>query len=185
VQLVGSLRCSDSDREQVAERLRQAMAEGRLSEDEFEQRLQALVAARTYGELDALLADLPVNHAPGRPQLRLGRLAGAVGAVTLVLAVFGVLALLRARSAVAVLGTGHPRDLNLPGPLAGPHQGLIIAASLGAAVVALLTSAALLWALINARSLRRPRQHSLDVAQLGFVHVSRLDDHQQPADGHT
>jgi Domain of unknown function (DUF1707) len=48
VQLVGSLRCSDSDREQVAERLRQAMAEGRLSEDEFEQRLQALLAARTY-----------------------------------------------------------------------------------------------------------------------------------------
>jgi hypothetical protein len=132
------------------------MAEGRLSDDELEQRLQALLAARTYGELDALLVDLPVNRAPGQPQLRLGRLVGAVGAVTVVLVVFGVLALLRGRSAVAVLGTGHPRDLNLPGPLAGRHQGLIIAASLGTAVVAMLTSAALLWALINARSRRRP-----------------------------
>lgn len=28
-----------------------------------------------------------------------------------------------------------------------------------------------------------PRQHSLDVVQLG-LHVSRLDDHQQSADGH-
>lgn len=156
MQVVASLRSSDSDRERVAERLRQAMAEGRLSEDELEQRLQALLTARTYGELDALLADLPVNRAPGQPQLRLGRLVGAVGAVTLVLVVFGVLALLRGRSAVAVLDAGHQRDVNLPGPLAGPHQGLIIAASLGAAAVALLTSAAVLWALMNARSLRRP-----------------------------
>ena len=53
-----SLRASDADREQVAERLRQATPEGWLNADELEGRLQTLFAARTYGELDALLADL-------------------------------------------------------------------------------------------------------------------------------
>lgn len=126
------------------------MAEGRLSDDELEQRLGALYAARTYGELDALVADLPVNRSLGQPRARRGHLIGAVSAVSLVLMVLGVLAIVRGRAAVAALGTGHPRHLNLPGPLAGPHQGLIIGTSLGAAVVVLLTSAALLWAFIRA-----------------------------------
>lgn len=156
MQVVASLRASDSDREQVAERLRYAMAEGRLSGDELEQRLEVLYAARTYGELDAVLADLPVNRSLGRPRVRLGHLIGAVSAVAMVLVVLGVLAIVRGRTAVAVLGTRQPRRLNFPGPLAGPHQGLMIAASLGAVVVVLLTSAALLWALVDSRSPRRP-----------------------------
>lgn len=53
------LRASDADREQVAERLRHATAEGRLIPEELEDRLEAVFAARTYGELDALVADLP------------------------------------------------------------------------------------------------------------------------------
>src|SRR5437763_15715811 len=53
------LRASDADREQVAERLRQAVTEGRLRPDEFEHRLGAAFSASTYGELDALLGDLP------------------------------------------------------------------------------------------------------------------------------
>jgi hypothetical protein len=54
-----TLRASDADREQVAERLRQATAEGRLSALELEERLGAVFSARTYGELDAVVADLP------------------------------------------------------------------------------------------------------------------------------
>jgi hypothetical protein len=54
-----TLRASDADREQVAERLRHATAEGRLTATELEERLEAVFAARTYGELDALVADLP------------------------------------------------------------------------------------------------------------------------------
>ncbi len=54
------LRASDLDREQVAERLRHAAAEGRLDADEFEERLGEAFSARTYGQLDALVADLPV-----------------------------------------------------------------------------------------------------------------------------
>lgn len=54
-----TLRASDADREQVAERLRHATGEGRLLAEELEERLEAVFSARTYGELDAVVADLP------------------------------------------------------------------------------------------------------------------------------
>jgi hypothetical protein len=57
------LRASDADREKVAGLLRDAFAEGRLSPVEHEERLTAVYAATTYGELAPLLADLPL--APG------------------------------------------------------------------------------------------------------------------------
>src|SRR5437588_5413297 len=53
------LRAADHDREAVAERLRKATAEGRLLAEELEERLGAAFSARTYGELEALVADLP------------------------------------------------------------------------------------------------------------------------------
>ncbi|MFJ6565910.1 DUF1707 domain-containing protein [Streptomyces sp. NPDC091292] len=58
------LRAADADRERVAEHLRDALAEGRLDMTEFEERLEATYAARTYGELDPILRDLPVGAAP-------------------------------------------------------------------------------------------------------------------------
>lgn len=54
-----TLRASDADREQIAERLRKATAEGRLLAEELEERLEATFSARTYGDLDAVVADLP------------------------------------------------------------------------------------------------------------------------------
>jgi hypothetical protein len=54
-----TLRASDADRERVAEQLRHATAEGRLDPDELEERLETAFAARTYGELDQLVVDLP------------------------------------------------------------------------------------------------------------------------------
>jgi hypothetical protein len=53
------LKASDEDREHVAERLRKATAEGRLLASELEQRLATALRARTYGELDAVVSDLP------------------------------------------------------------------------------------------------------------------------------
>ncbi|MDQ0991134.1 DUF1707 domain-containing protein [Streptomyces sp. V3I7] len=53
------LRASDADRERVAEILRDAVAEGRLDMEEFEERLDATYAARTYGELAPITRDLP------------------------------------------------------------------------------------------------------------------------------
>ncbi|MFF2508350.1 DUF1707 domain-containing protein [Streptomyces sp. NPDC058067] len=54
------LRASDADRERVAEALRDAVAEGRLDMEEFEERLEATYKARTYGELEPITRDLPV-----------------------------------------------------------------------------------------------------------------------------
>ncbi|MDA5283962.1 DUF1707 SHOCT-like domain-containing protein [Streptomyces sp. NPDC054904] len=53
------LRASDADRDRVVERLRDAVAEGRLDMDEFEERLEAVYASRTYAELAPLTRDLP------------------------------------------------------------------------------------------------------------------------------
>jgi len=52
-------RISDADREGVAERLRHAAGEGRISIDELGQRLEETYAATTYGELVPITADLP------------------------------------------------------------------------------------------------------------------------------
>ncbi|MER0426644.1 MULTISPECIES: DUF1707 SHOCT-like domain-containing protein [Streptomyces] len=56
------MRASDAERERIAELLREAVAEGRLEMDEFEQRLETAYTARTHGELEPLVQDLP---APG------------------------------------------------------------------------------------------------------------------------
>ena len=58
------LRASDADREHVAELLGRAFAEGRLSSEEHSERLEAVYAAKTMGELRPLVADLPVVFAP-------------------------------------------------------------------------------------------------------------------------
>jgi hypothetical protein len=61
-----NLRVSHDDRDQVAEQLRVAAGDGRLTADELDERLETALTARTYGELDVLLADLPA--APGARQ---------------------------------------------------------------------------------------------------------------------
>jgi hypothetical protein len=60
----GRLRASDADRDRVADQLREALAEGRLSPEEHADRIDAVYAAKTYAELAPIVADLP---APGRP----------------------------------------------------------------------------------------------------------------------
>lgn len=58
------MRASDADRDRVAAVLRDAHADGRLAQDELLERLDATYDARTYGDLDRLVADLP---RPARP----------------------------------------------------------------------------------------------------------------------
>ncbi len=55
------LRASDADRERVAEVLREAVAEGRLDMEEFDERLGAAYKSRTQGELQVLVRDLPAS----------------------------------------------------------------------------------------------------------------------------
>ncbi len=68
------MRASDAERERIAELLREAVAEGRLDMDEFEQRLEAAYKARTHGELEPLVQDLP---APGSAVASVGSSAPA------------------------------------------------------------------------------------------------------------
>ncbi|MDJ1131046.1 DUF1707 SHOCT-like domain-containing protein [Streptomyces iconiensis] len=53
------IRASDAEREQTAEVLRDALAEGRLGMDEFQERLDGAYEARTHGQLVKLVRDLP------------------------------------------------------------------------------------------------------------------------------
>jgi DUF1707 SHOCT-like domain len=59
---VAAQRAGDTDRDAVAAMLRIAAGEGRIDLDELEERLGLVNAAKTYGELDLLVADLP--HPP-------------------------------------------------------------------------------------------------------------------------
>lgn len=63
----GRMRVGDTDRERVADRLRSAHSEGRLDLIEYDERLQQAWATRTYGELEALTADLPAARSPADP----------------------------------------------------------------------------------------------------------------------
>ena len=66
-----SLRASDADRDRVIELLRAAVADGRLDQAEFDERLDAALAARTIEALTPLTADLIA--APGALALPLAR----------------------------------------------------------------------------------------------------------------
>jgi Domain of unknown function (DUF1707) len=53
------MRTSEADREQAAARLREHFAEGRLTADELDERITAVLSAKTFGDLRRSLADLP------------------------------------------------------------------------------------------------------------------------------
>jgi len=86
----GDLRASHADREQVIDVVKAAFVQGRLTEDELDARLALALASRTYAELAAVTADLPVGlieaqlpsrparaRAPASPAIRSGLLISA------------------------------------------------------------------------------------------------------------
>lgn len=69
----GAMRASDDDRSRAQAILNDAYAEGRLNQQEWDQRAAELASATTYAELDRLTADLPGHslrpqHASSLPQ---------------------------------------------------------------------------------------------------------------------
>jgi hypothetical protein len=60
------LRVGDSERAAVADVLREQHVQGRLTSDEFQQRLDRCLAAKTYAELDALVEDFPADEGRSR-----------------------------------------------------------------------------------------------------------------------
>ena len=86
------LRASDDDRDRLIERLQRHAADGRLSLDEYAERVDRVLVARTHGELAAVVHDLPaestvdaaINHRESARQLIVALLVAL-----LVLAVLG------------------------------------------------------------------------------------------------
>lgn len=66
----GDIRASDAERDAAIERLSRAAGDGRLTLEEFSQRMEQATAAKTRAELSRLVADLPAEPA----------IAGAVAA---------------------------------------------------------------------------------------------------------
>jgi hypothetical protein len=61
------MRASDDDRQQVVDRLRAAVEDGRLKMEEFTERMGLAYQALTYGDLAKLVADLPPASPPPAP----------------------------------------------------------------------------------------------------------------------
>jgi hypothetical protein len=70
------LRVGNAERDAVADILRREHLAGRLNNDEFDRRIERCLAARTYAELDALIADFPADE---RETRRVVRAAGGRG----------------------------------------------------------------------------------------------------------
>jgi hypothetical protein len=110
-----AIRVGDAERDEVARQLREHYAAGRLTSEEFEERLGACLAARTGGDLARLTADLPRLGRPpvGRPAH--GGWAAAWrhwAAVSMVVwAIWGL-------SAASGAGYAHPWPLWVSGPWA-------------------------------------------------------------------
>jgi Domain of unknown function (DUF1707)/2TM domain len=82
-------RAGDHDRQKTAARLGQALAQGYLEMDEYEQRVQAVFQTHTTGELKELLADLPLDRIRrGDPRRRAARMAAARRGVRIHLGAF-------------------------------------------------------------------------------------------------
>src|SRR5260370_17094721 len=74
----GQFLASHADREQVIDTLKTAFTEGRLTQDELEGRVAWAAGSRTYAELAAVTADIPVACAAVRRPARKGKGGGAL-----------------------------------------------------------------------------------------------------------
>jgi len=139
----GHLRAGHDDRERVIAELKAAFVQGRLDQDELEERTAGAVASRTYAELAALTADIPAPapvtasaadaSSPGRTLARAAKRAGICLLIAVALLEAAFLAenfLLIVMATFAALGTAgflgygildawqerRARDRPAPGP---------------------------------------------------------------------
>ncbi len=83
-----NLRAADADRDATSEHLRRHHAEGRLDTEEFQERIERCYQAKTLGQLEQLLTDLPPEPtSEGRFGLRR---VGMIGLLPIVIALVAI-----------------------------------------------------------------------------------------------
>ena len=140
------MRASDADRQQVIERLRAALDEGRLKMDEYIDRMGRASEALTYAELAPLLADLPHSGAvaqpdPNPPATPIQPQASPVAAsprgmptpLKVLWTVWGAVVSVNLVIWVLVSVTAHHLVYPWPMWVAGPWGALLLAVSIGVA----------------------------------------------------
>ena len=101
-----ALRASDSDREQLIDVLKGAFSEGRLTQDEYTARMGQAYTAKTYGELRALVADLP-GPVPQVPYAFTRYQARPTNAMAAASMIFGLATPLFGLTAIPAVVLGH------------------------------------------------------------------------------
>ena len=138
------MRASDRDRQQVVDRLRSALEEGRLTMEEYVDRMEVAYQAATHGDLAPLCADLPApapliagpaTAAGAATQPAVFSRAGCLAGLPTVLKVLWVkwLAVVSVNVVVWALVSGTGGHLAYPWPVwvAGPYGAALLAVSAG------------------------------------------------------
>jgi hypothetical protein len=138
-----TMRASDRDRQQVVDRLRSALEDGRLTMGEYVDRMEAAYKAATYGDLAPLCADLPAsNSVIAGPQTaagaaappvvsRAGYLAGLPTVLKIVWTIWLTAVSVNVVVWALVSGTGGHLAYPWPVWVAGPYGAVLFAVSAG------------------------------------------------------
>jgi hypothetical protein len=139
-----SMRASDRDRQQVVDRLRSALEDGRLTMEEYVDRMEVAYQAATYGDLAPLCADLPVSTpvmagsataagaaVPPAAFSRAGYLAGLPAVLRILWIKWLVVVSVNVVVWALVSGTGGHLAYPWPIWVAGPYGAALFAVSAG------------------------------------------------------
>ena len=137
-----TMRASDRDRQQMVDLLRSALEDGRLTMDEYVDRMELACQAATYGDLAPLCADLPASTpaiagprtaaaAPPAVSSRTGYLAGLPAVLKVLWTIW--LAVVSVNVVIWALVSGTGGHLAYPWPVwvAGPYGAALFAVSAG------------------------------------------------------
>ena len=136
------IRASDRDRQQVVERLRSALEDGRLTMEEYVNRMEVAYQAATYGDLAPLCTDLPASSpvtggpprsaratAPAAVASRAGYLAGLPTVLKVLWTIWLVAVSVNVVVWALVSGTGGHLAYPWPVWVAGPYGAVLFAVS--------------------------------------------------------
>ena len=134
------MRASDRDRQQVVERLRSALEDGRLTMEEYVNRMEVAYQAATYGDLTPLCADLPASNpvtagpqtaatVPAAVVSRAGYLAGLPAVLKVLWTIWLIAVSVNVVVWALVSGTGGHLAYPWPVWVAGPYGAVLFAVS--------------------------------------------------------